>query len=106
MIKRSLFAVALGLVGLFALPASAAKIGSEASQLTFKDIRCVTRSLSDLGEAKGYALVFMNSSCPIAQRYLPRLKELNEKYQSQGITFVAVYNSQDETPRDMAAHGL
>jgi len=106
MIKRSLFAVALGFQCLLALPVSAAKIGSEAPQLTFKDIRCVTRSLSDLGEAKGYALVFMNTSCQIAQRYLPRLQELNDKYETQGITFVAVYNSQDETPRDMAAHGL
>lgn len=106
MIKRNLFVVAVGFCCLLSLRAQAAKIGSEAPQLTFKDIRCVTRSLSDLGESKGYALVFMNTSCPIAQRYLPRLKELNEKYAAEGIQFVAVYNSQDETPKDVAAHGL
>ena len=106
MIKRNLFVVALGFCCLLSLRAQAAKIGSEAPQLTFKDIRCVTRSLSDLGEAKGYALVFMNTSCPIAQRYLPRLKEMNEKYSAEGIQFVAVYNSQDDTPKDVAAHGL
>lgn len=94
------------LAGTMISPAAAAKIGTEAPNLSFKDIRCLTRSLSDLGEAKGYALVFLNTSCPVAQRYLPRLEELHQKYASQGIQLVGVYNSQDETPRDIAAHGL
>ena len=42
----------------------------------------------------------------IAQRYLPRLQELHAKYAPQGLQLVAVYNSQDETPKDIAAHGL
>jgi peroxiredoxin len=104
--KRSLLFVAVGMQCLIGYQAQAAKIGSEAGNLTFKDIRCVTRSLSDLGEAKGYALVFLNTSCPIAQRYLPRLQELHDKYAPQGLQLVAVYNSQDETPKDIAAHGL
>lgn len=92
---------------LFAAPAAnAAKLGDQAPNLEFKDIRCLSRNLSDLGEAKGYALVFLNTTCPVAQRYLPRLEELHKKYAEQGIQFVAVYNSQDEMPRDIAAHGL
>jgi hypothetical protein len=104
--KRSPFVVAVALQCLVSLAAQAAKIGDQAPNLTFKDIRCLTRSLSDLGEAKGYALVFLNTSCPIAQRYLPRLEEMHKKYAAQGIQVVAVYNSQDEQPRDIAAHGL
>jgi len=86
--------------------AQGAKIGADTPNLTFKDIRCLTRSLSDLGESKGYALVFLNTTCPVAQRYLPRLEELNQKYAAQGIQLVGVFNSQDEIPRDIAAHGL
>ncbi len=82
------------------------KIGVEAKDLSFKDIRSLNRSLSDLGEAKAYALVFLNTDCPIAQRYLPRLEEMNKKYAAAGVQFVAVYNSQSEMPRDIAAHGL
>jgi hypothetical protein len=104
--KRILLIVAVASQCLAALPAQAAKIGSQAPDLRFKDIRCLVRSLSDLGESKGYALVFLNSSCPIAQRYLPRVEEMHKKYAPQGIQFVAVYNSQDETPKDIAAHGL
>ena len=104
--KRSLLFVAVGMQCLIGYQAQAARIGNEAANLTFKDIRCLTRSLSDLGEAKGYALVFLNTSCPIAQRYLPRLQELHDKYAPQGLQLVAVYNSQDETPKDIAAHGL
>lgn len=86
--------------------AQAAKIGGVAPNLSFKDIRCLNRNLSDLGEAKGYALVFLNTTCPVAQRYLPRLEELHQKYASQGVRLVGVFNSQDETPKDIAAHGL
>ncbi|MEX2114642.1 MAG: redoxin domain-containing protein [Pirellulales bacterium] len=106
MIRRSLLVVVVAVPCLLGLPAQGAKIGSEAPNLTFKDIRYLNRSLSDLGESKGYALVFLNTSCPIAKRYLPRLQELHQKYAAQGIQFVAVYNSQDETPKEIAAHGL
>ncbi|MBL9123629.1 MAG: redoxin domain-containing protein [Planctomycetaceae bacterium] len=99
-------AVVASLLGMAASPAAAAKIGSSAPNLEFKDIRCLTRNLSDLGDAKGYALVFLNTTCPVAQRYLPRLEELHKKYAEQGIQLVGVYNSQDETPKDIAAHGL
>ncbi len=87
--------------------AQAAKIGgSPPANLTFKDIRCLNRNLSDLGEAKGYALVFLNTTCPVGQRYLPRLEELHQKYAAQGIRLVGVFNAQDELPKDIAAYGL
>ncbi len=99
MLKRTLLIVAVTSLCLIGQLAVGAKIGTQATKLRFKDIRALSRSLSDLGEAKGYALVFMNTSCPIAQRYMPRLEELHKKYADQGIQFVAVYNSQDETPQ-------
>lgn len=104
--KRILLIVAIASQCLLGLSAQAAKIGSQAPDLRFKDIRYLARSLSDLGEAKGYALVFVNTTCPIARRYMPRIEEMHKKYASQGIQFVAVYNSQDETPKEIAAHGL
>lgn len=100
-------AVASLLLALGAIPAAqAAKLGSVAPNLSFKDIRCLNRSLSDLGEARGYALVFLNTTCPVAQRYLPRLEELHQKYAPQGIRLVGIFNAQDDTPRDFAAFGL
>ena len=107
--KRTALCLATALIVVFAdssNSARGAKIGTEAEGLSFKDIRCLARSLGDLGEAKGYALVFLNTTCPIAQRYLPRLEELHKQYAAQGIVLVGVYNSQDEAPKDIAAHGL
>jgi thiol-disulfide isomerase/thioredoxin len=98
--------VALAFSCLPAVSAWAAKIGQDANTLTFKDIRCLTRSLNDLGESRGYALVFLNTTCPVAQHYLPRLQELHERYADQGIQFVGIYNAQETLPRDIAAHGL
>lgn len=109
MLARSLpvAIVCWGVLGAMLAPsAEAAKIGTSAPNITFKDIRCLTRSLQDLGEAKGYALVFLNTTCPIAQRYMPRLEELHKKYAAEGIQLVGVYNAQEDTPRDIAAHGL
>jgi thiol-disulfide isomerase/thioredoxin len=105
MIQRFV-ACALAILCLAGSEANAAKIGTVAKDLSFKDIRHLTRSLSDLGEAKGYALVFLNTTCPIAQRYLPRIEELHKQYAEQGIQFVGIYNSQDDNPRKMSAHGL
>lgn len=107
---KRFFVVAVAACGCLAVFAPSdvegAKIGEEAPLLEFKDIRCLSRNLSDLGESKGYALVFLNATCPVAQRYLPRLEELHKKYAAQGIRLVGVYNSQEETPKDIAAHAL
>ncbi|MGD9647282.1 MAG: redoxin domain-containing protein [Pirellulales bacterium] len=107
--RRTGYSTSAALAVIFALATTSAlgaKVGTQATNLTFKDIRCLTRSLSDLGESRGYVLVFLNTTCPIAQRYMPRLEELNKKYAAEGIQLVGVYNSQDETPKDIAAHGL
>ena len=51
-------------------------IGSEIPDLKFKDIRYLTRSLKDFGEKKAIVLVFTNTTCPLAQKYWPKLKRL------------------------------
>ncbi|MBX7074418.1 MAG: redoxin family protein [Pirellulales bacterium] len=85
---------------------AAAQIGDVVADLHFKDIRYLERTLGELGEHKGYALVFLNSDCPIAQRFAPRLKELDAKFSGQGIQFVGVYCSPGETIMEMASHAL
>ena len=48
------------------------KIGDTVKSLKFKDIRYLPRSLEELGEHKAIVFAFLNTTCPLAQRYLPR----------------------------------
>lgn len=82
------------------------KIGDSISDLRFKDIRYLPRSLDELGEHKAFVFVFINTTCPLVQRYLPRLKRLDEKYGPQGIQFVGVNVGAGDTILDMASHAL
>jgi peroxiredoxin len=91
-------------------PAGAAeaevKIGSAVKDLTFKDIRFLTRTLDDLPKSKAYVLAFTNTTCPIAARYLPRLNKLEKEYRGKGVQFVGVNVGVEDTIRAMAAQAV
>ncbi|MBY0586737.1 redoxin family protein [bacterium] len=79
--------------------------------ITFKDIRYLHRTLSDLAgpkdrPTKGFLVVFMNTTCPVAQRYLPKLKTIDAEYGPKGIQVVGLYTAQEETINDIASHAL
>jgi mono/diheme cytochrome c family protein/thiol-disulfide isomerase/thioredoxin len=83
-------------------------IGDKVASMTFKDIRFLQRSLSDFVQQKdpvqkrAFVLVFTNTSCPLVQKYLPRLKELDKKYRDKGVQFVAVNVGADDSILDLA----
>jgi hypothetical protein len=52
------------------------KVGDRVGKLRFTDIRSLPRTLDDFGTKKAFVLVFVNTSCPVAQRYLPTLQAL------------------------------
>lgn len=70
--------------------------------ISFKDIRYVTRTLKDFGEAKAYVLVFTSTTCPVAQRYVSRLNEMYDAYAGRGVQFVAVNVDGNDSIQDMA----
>lgn len=86
--------------------ASPAKIGATVGNLRFKDIRYLTRSLDDLKGKKAYVLVFTTTTCPIVQRYMPRIKKLDEEYRGKGIQFVALNVGGDDMVQDVAQHAI
>ena len=90
------------IAALLAIQASAEerpKIGSEIPNLKFKDIRYLNRSLSDFGEPKAVVLVFSNTTCPLVQKYWPKLTKLEATYRDKGVQFVNVnVGGDDEIP--------
>ena len=106
--RRAAWLGAIAVIGTLVCPAFAAttQIGEAAPRFGFKDIRYLRRTLSDLGDHKGFALVFLNTDCPVAKRFLPKLRELNAGYAEQGIQFVAVFCSAEDTVMEMASFAL
>jgi peroxiredoxin len=86
--------------------AKTTQIGEVVPKFEFKDIRYLRRTLSDLGDHKGFALVFVNTDCPISRRFLPKLRELNARYTDKGIQFVGVFCSAKDTVMAMASFAL
>src|SRR5437870_838681 len=72
------------------------KIGARIANLTFKDIHYLPRSLDDFQRKKAFAVVFTATGCPLAQRYMPELRQLEKEYRSKGVQFMAI----DADPAD------
>ncbi len=82
------------------------EIGASVGKIEFQDIRYVTRTLKDLGDAKAYVLVFSSTTCPVALRYIPKINELSRAYADKGVKFAVVNASPDDTIQQMAYHAL
>src|SRR5262245_51235310 len=101
----ALLAVLLG-AGLAVADPPDVPIGTKIGDLRFKDIRYVTRSLADFGDKKAFVLVFVDSDCPLAQKYLPVLDRLERKYRDKGVQFVAVNSGPHDTVVATAAQAV
>jgi hypothetical protein len=88
------------------------KIGNKVAAMTFTDIRFLPRSLDDLTSdrdrvpKRAFVLVFTNTTCPVVQRYLPRLTALDDEFCDQGVQFLAVNVGPDDSVFDMATQAV
>lgn len=73
------------------------KIGETVGKLKFTDTRSLTRTLTDFGKKKAVVLVFTNTSCPLAQKYLPTLTALEKEYRAKDVQFASLNASEDDT---------
>lgn len=102
------------LVLLFLLTGYAVAVGEEnnvpintkVENLTFTDIRFATRTLNDFGNPKVYVLAFLTNTCPLAQRYLPRLADLSDEYAPRGVQFIGINVGPGDSIMDVALHAL
>ena len=86
--------------------ADAPKVGDTVGKLKFTDIRSLPRTLDDFGKKKAVVLVFVNTTCPVAQRYLPTLQALEKEYRDAGVQFAAVNAADEDTVVAMATQSV
>lgn len=81
-------------------------IGQRVDSLEFKDIRFLTRSLDDFGPKKAFVIVATNTTCPVVQRYLPVLAQLEKTYRDRDVQFLALNVGPNDSITEMAAHAV
>lgn len=86
--------------------AATVPVGQNVGKLAFKDIRYLPRSLADFSDKKAFVIVCTNTTCPLVQRYLPKLKRLDEKYRGRGVQFLSLNVGPGDSIREMAAHAV
>lgn len=82
------------------------RIGTTIPDLRFKDIRALTRSLSELGDHEAWVLVFTTTHCPLVKQTLPKLAELQQQLKDRDVQFVAVNVGLTDTIRKMASQAI
>jgi hypothetical protein len=84
----------------------AVKVGDRVGKLKFTDIRYLPRTLDDFGTKKAFVLVFTNTSCPVAQRYLPVVQALSLDFPAKDVQFVGVNAAEEDSIIAMATQAV
>ncbi len=86
------------------------EIGSLAPRFTFTDTRWLERELADFGPRAATVVVFTSLDCPVANRVMPRIGQLEREYRARGVQFLAIDVGADDALVEVAAravtHGL
>ena len=116
--RTSKVLVAIVALTVFALPLAAEKapvkessdkallIGQKVEDFNFKDIRYLPRTLADFGDKKVYVIMFTTLDCPLVQRYLPKLAEMELAYRDKGVQFMTVNVGPGDALREVAYQAI
>ena len=55
-------------------------------------------------QGKAVVLLFVQTTCPLSNRYAPEIKRLYEKFGSDGVTFWLVYPDKDDSAAPIRQH--
>lgn len=108
---RTAVAMVLAATACCAVPvgdAAAVALGEAVSNLRFKDIRYLSRTLDELGAAQATVIVFTQSACDRSTAAMRLVDTLYRglKDQGKGVVFLAINSGRDESIREMAWHLL
>jgi hypothetical protein len=93
-------------------PAKRVEVGEKLASCTFTDLRYLPRSLDDFVSKndpvpiRAFVLVFTNTTCPLVQRYLPRLKQLDADFRKRGVQFVAIDVGGEDSMLEIATQAV
>lgn len=96
--------LALVLAGWSGCATSATPALFQGSDLAWQDLQGRRLAVVESAGERGLVMVYLSVDCPIANRCLPELEELAEKYGPSGLRFVRVYAQAQEGPDAILRH--
>ena len=89
--RIAFFILVVGFISSFTfINSNGYEIGSVATDFKLKNIDNKMISFGDMGETKGFIVIFTCNHCPYAVAYEDRIIELNKKYKTQGYPVIAI----------------
>jgi len=82
------------------------QIGATIARFEAIDVRYLPRTLDELGERTATVIIFTTVDCPITQRYLPRVVEMERRLRPRGVRFVAINAGPADTILEMATQAV
>ena len=79
-------------------------VGARIASFTLSDIHRRPRSLEAYKQAKVIVVIFAGTECPLANLYLPTLKELHGSYAGKGVQFLLINANVQDSFVEVSAH--
>jgi len=83
---------------------SATSASFQGADLAWQDLQGRRRAVVESAGERGLVMVYLSVDCPIANRCLPELEALADKYGPSGLRFVRVYAQAQEGPDQILRH--
>lgn len=83
---------------------SAPVVGRKIADFSLRDYRGKTYKLSDLADKKLVVIAVLGTECPLAKLYAPRLADLCEEYETQGVAFWGLDANRQDSLAEIGAY--
>ena len=80
------------------------RVGKPMANFTLDGVDGKPVSLYGFAGKPGAVLVFTGTSCPVGNKYIPRLIELAKTYESKGVVFLGINSNASESLEVVAQH--
>lgn len=79
-------------------------LGRQIADFQLKDYRGQPHALADLKNKQVVVVAFLGTECPLAKLYGPRMQQLAEEFESQGVAFLGINSNRQDSITEVAAH--
>ncbi len=80
------------------------EVGAVVPDFSLKDIHRRPRSVGGFKDKKAFAIIFIDTECPVAALYIPTLVELHRNYAGKGVQFLAIDSSGQDAFVNVSAY--
>jgi peroxiredoxin/mono/diheme cytochrome c family protein len=79
-------------------------IGRKIADFSLRDYRGKTYKLSDFADKKLVVIAVLGTECPLAKLYAPRLADLADEFESQGVAFLGLDANRQDSLTEIGAY--